>query len=194
VQDGFDVFFSYHAVDHATVTQVAQRLHDRGIRVFLDRWYLAAGQPWPQVRMRCACQIRCTARKETPTARATARPVQCVRFARRLHARQRQHPWPPSPPTAAPCPACARSRPSNPCSANGCCQRHTAGRLTPAPRGNRKDGQFLRRQKTIQGRWTCFCGRFRSPTTAHNRARSSAPTMTLTVCAMTADSHGQPAL
>jgi hypothetical protein len=29
-----------------------------------------------KVRMRCASQIRCTARKETPTARATARPVQ----------------------------------------------------------------------------------------------------------------------
>jgi KaiC/GvpD/RAD55 family RecA-like ATPase len=48
VQGSFDVFFSYHTVDHAAVTQVAKRLHDRGIRVFLDRWYLAAGQPWPQ--------------------------------------------------------------------------------------------------------------------------------------------------
>jgi ABC-type multidrug transport system fused ATPase/permease subunit len=44
----FEVFFSYSTRDHATVTQVARRLHDRGIRVFLDRWYLAAGQPWPQ--------------------------------------------------------------------------------------------------------------------------------------------------
>ena len=44
----FDVFFSYHTVDHALVTQVARRLHERGIRVFLDRWYLAAGQPWLQ--------------------------------------------------------------------------------------------------------------------------------------------------
>jgi hypothetical protein len=48
MRGSFDVFFSYHTVDHAIVTQVAQRLHDRGIRVFLDRWYLAAGQPWPQ--------------------------------------------------------------------------------------------------------------------------------------------------
>ena len=48
MRDRFDVFFSYHTVDHAAVTQVARRLHERGIRVFLDRWYLAAGQPWPQ--------------------------------------------------------------------------------------------------------------------------------------------------
>ena len=27
---------------------VGRGLHDRGLRVFLDRWYLAAGQPWPQ--------------------------------------------------------------------------------------------------------------------------------------------------
>jgi hypothetical protein len=30
------------------VERVARSLHERGIRVFLDRWYLAAGQPWPQ--------------------------------------------------------------------------------------------------------------------------------------------------
>src|SRR6516164_1692174 len=45
----FDVFFSYSTVDHGAVTRVARALHERGIRVFLDRWYLAAGQPWPQV-------------------------------------------------------------------------------------------------------------------------------------------------
>ena len=48
MRDRFDVFFSYHTVDHATVTQVARRLHERGDPGFLDRWYLAAGQPWPQ--------------------------------------------------------------------------------------------------------------------------------------------------
>ena len=48
MQGSYDVFFSYHTVDHAMVTQVAEHLHDRGIRVFLDRWYLVAGQPWPQ--------------------------------------------------------------------------------------------------------------------------------------------------
>ena len=44
----FDVFFSYHWRDHAAVEPVAHKLTDRGLRVFLDRWYLAAGQPWPQ--------------------------------------------------------------------------------------------------------------------------------------------------
>jgi hypothetical protein len=48
VRDSFDVFFSYSTVDHAAVERVARSLHERGIRVFLDRWYLAAGQPWPQ--------------------------------------------------------------------------------------------------------------------------------------------------
>jgi TIR domain len=48
VRDSFDVFFSYSTVDHAAVEGVARSLHERGIRVFLDRWYLAAGQPWPQ--------------------------------------------------------------------------------------------------------------------------------------------------
>ena len=44
----FDVFFSYHWSDHAAVEFVARRLTAGGLRVFLDRWYLAAGQPWPQ--------------------------------------------------------------------------------------------------------------------------------------------------
>jgi energy-coupling factor transporter ATP-binding protein EcfA2 len=48
LRDAFDVFFSYSTRDHAAVERVARSLHERGIRVFLDRWYLAAGQPWPQ--------------------------------------------------------------------------------------------------------------------------------------------------
>ena len=46
--DLFDVFFSYHWRDHAQVEAVARTLTERGLRVFLDRWYLAPGQPWPQ--------------------------------------------------------------------------------------------------------------------------------------------------
>ena len=46
--DSFDVFFSYHWRDHAPVEAVARTLTERGLRVFLDRWYLAPGQPWPQ--------------------------------------------------------------------------------------------------------------------------------------------------
>ena len=46
--DSFDVFFSYHWRDHAAVEAVARTLTERGLRVFLDRWYLTPGQPWPQ--------------------------------------------------------------------------------------------------------------------------------------------------
>ena len=54
----FDVFFSYATADHAAVERVARALHDRGIRVFLDRWYLAPGLPWPQAleRTLAACK------------------------------------------------------------------------------------------------------------------------------------------
>ena len=44
----FDVFFSYASRDHAVVEQVARDLTRLGIRIFLDRWYLTPGQPWPQ--------------------------------------------------------------------------------------------------------------------------------------------------
>ena len=44
----FDVFFSYHWRDHVLVEPVARTLSGRGLRVFLDRWYLVPGQPWPQ--------------------------------------------------------------------------------------------------------------------------------------------------
>ena len=47
--DSFDVFFSYSTRDHTAVEMVARHLSARGLRVFLDRWYLAPGQPWPQV-------------------------------------------------------------------------------------------------------------------------------------------------
>ena len=46
--DTFDVFLSYHWRDHARVEAVAHWLRDNGLKVFLDRWYLAAGRPWPQ--------------------------------------------------------------------------------------------------------------------------------------------------
>jgi hypothetical protein len=44
----FDVFFSYQRRDHGPVEAVARTLTERGLRVFLDRWYLTPGQPWPQ--------------------------------------------------------------------------------------------------------------------------------------------------
>jgi Tol biopolymer transport system component len=43
---GYDVFFSYHWQDHAEAEQIARALHERGLRVFLDRWYLTPGLSW----------------------------------------------------------------------------------------------------------------------------------------------------
>jgi hypothetical protein len=42
----YDVLISYNSQDHAVVGEIAKRLHERGIKAFLDRWYLAKGQPW----------------------------------------------------------------------------------------------------------------------------------------------------
>jgi Novel STAND NTPase 1/TIR domain len=44
----FDVFLSYHWRDHARVEAVGRWLRDQGLKVFLDRWYLVAGRPWPE--------------------------------------------------------------------------------------------------------------------------------------------------
>lgn len=44
----FDVFLSYHWRDQEDVRTLADQLHERGLTVFLDRWYLTPGQPWPQ--------------------------------------------------------------------------------------------------------------------------------------------------
>src|SRR3712207_2643892 len=46
--DGSDVFLSYSTADHVAVETVARALNASGLRVFLDRWYLVPGQPWPQ--------------------------------------------------------------------------------------------------------------------------------------------------
>jgi TIR domain len=48
-----DVFLSYHWRDHAQVEAVARWLRDQGLKVFLDRWYLLAGRPWPQALGNC---------------------------------------------------------------------------------------------------------------------------------------------
>ena len=45
----FDVFFSYRWRDKGPVEAVARELTRRGLRVFLDRWHLRPGQPWPVV-------------------------------------------------------------------------------------------------------------------------------------------------
>jgi hypothetical protein len=44
----YDVFLSYHWRDHAHVESIARALRERDLNVFLDRWYLHPGRPWPQ--------------------------------------------------------------------------------------------------------------------------------------------------
>lgn len=44
----YDLFLSYNSQDHALVTALAKELEARHTKVFLDRWHLIPGQPWPQ--------------------------------------------------------------------------------------------------------------------------------------------------
>jgi energy-coupling factor transporter ATP-binding protein EcfA2 len=57
----YDVFLSYHSRDHVAVERVAHALTDRGLRVFLDRWYLTPGLAWPQALERSLEQCRAVA-------------------------------------------------------------------------------------------------------------------------------------
>ena len=68
-----------------------------------------------------------------PTARATARPVQCVASpGGSAHGSARIFATLSADSGALPgLRVLSRSRPSTPASANRCCQRHTEGRLTP---------------------------------------------------------------
>jgi len=45
---GYDAFLSYHWRDRVPVEDLARALGNRGLHVFLDRWYLTPGLPWPQ--------------------------------------------------------------------------------------------------------------------------------------------------
>jgi hypothetical protein len=44
----FDVFLSYSHADRDAVERLGRALRDRGLTVFIDRWYLVAGQSWPE--------------------------------------------------------------------------------------------------------------------------------------------------
>jgi WD40 repeat protein len=44
----YDVFLSYHWRDHERAEALARWLLGKGLSVFLDRWYLVPGRPWPQ--------------------------------------------------------------------------------------------------------------------------------------------------
>lgn len=48
VNTTYDVFLSYNNRDHAAVEVIARQLEQRGLTVFLDRWFLVPGKPWPQ--------------------------------------------------------------------------------------------------------------------------------------------------
>ncbi len=42
-----DAFLSYNNRDHPMVEAIGRELQTRGLTVFLDRWYLVPGRPWP---------------------------------------------------------------------------------------------------------------------------------------------------
>ena len=44
----FDLFINYSTADRLAVETIARCLRDEGVNPFLDRWYLVAGQPWPE--------------------------------------------------------------------------------------------------------------------------------------------------
>src|ERR1044072_2102209 len=52
----YDVFFSYNSRDREQIEEIARRLTELGIKVFLDRWYLTPGFDWHQ----CLEQILAT--------------------------------------------------------------------------------------------------------------------------------------
>src|SRR5262249_30136770 len=72
----------------------------------------------------------------------------------------------------------SRSRPATPASAYRRCQRHTAGRLTPARPATCSTGRRSAESRTMRARCTCFTGRVRSPMIASKRTRSSSLTTT----------------
>jgi energy-coupling factor transporter ATP-binding protein EcfA2 len=42
----YDVFLSYNSRDREQVENIARRLNEQGLKVFLDRWYLTPGKSW----------------------------------------------------------------------------------------------------------------------------------------------------
>lgn len=54
----YDVFLSYNSQDQKAVKGIADELTKRGLTVFLDRWYLVPGTPWPEhlERVLSACR------------------------------------------------------------------------------------------------------------------------------------------
>ena len=44
----YDVFLSHCSADKPAVEELARRLVDAGISVFLDKWHLVPGEPWQE--------------------------------------------------------------------------------------------------------------------------------------------------
>src|SRR4051795_11882151 len=136
--------------------------------------------------MRWARQIRWIVRSARPTRSATARPVQCVTSpggSEQVMART----WATVSGGTGGLPGgrvLSRSSPWTPSSAKRCCQRHTAGRLTPTRRATSSTGRRSSEHRMMRARWTCLCIRFRSATRAVRRSRSPALRRMLEVWAM----------
>jgi hypothetical protein len=47
-QTTYDVFLSHNSQDKPQVEALAQRLSERGLTPFLDRWCLIPGEPWQE--------------------------------------------------------------------------------------------------------------------------------------------------
>jgi hypothetical protein len=75
----FDVFVSYSRADQDAVERLGRALRERGLTVFVDRWYLVAGQSWPEALEKHLRDCRAVAvcinpPSSAPTARAWSRP------------------------------------------------------------------------------------------------------------------------
>ena len=132
----------------------------------------------------CASQMRCTDVNEMPTARAIARPVQCVAScggSAQVSATTRA--------TVSAeigglpgLRVLSLSSPSAPSSAKRCCQRQTIGRLIPRRVAIGCTGPRSAAASTTRARSTCFCGRLRSATIASSICLSDELRITHTVC------------
>lgn len=74
----YDFFLSYHWRDHDAVERLARALETRGLRVFLDRWYLTPGIPWSQaleqMLERCRAVAICVSTQGLGPQRGTRHP------------------------------------------------------------------------------------------------------------------------
>jgi len=57
----YDLFLSYNRLDRKLVDPLAEALHDRGLTIFKDDWYLRPGEPWPAALERNLTESRAVA-------------------------------------------------------------------------------------------------------------------------------------